>query len=641
MLKTETVIVGLMCFAAAAVSCKTEREISSESSAPAVAVSANADSADIETADFSKIAAHPHLFMSKTDEEFIKKNLASNKVLAAVHAATIRRADKMLDAPKLERVFMANGYKMLPTCREYLNRICALAYAARMTGDDRYVAACRREMLNASDFLDWNRQHFLDTAEMSLAVAIGYDWLYDKLDAETRKKISEALVKKGIDMIYVGKNWWEAGHTNHNQVNCAGIIAAALAVYEDNPKLSRDTVMRLLKANENSFKAYEPDGVYPEGCGYWSYGTGYETILIDALESSLGSSFGLRAHKAFFKSAEFMQFAVGSSGLVFNYSDGSAKLDLSDALIWFAAQGDNSALLYPYKFSFIEALEKPTGAPVKMSFGKDRMSPLYMKHIARVNFADIKRPSKYFWSGGGVQPVAMVRTDWDFGKGLYLGIKGGRASYSHGHCDAGTFVFDVGPTRWVCDVPILAYVTYEGQGIKLRNKQDSEKWTLARWHNSLHNTISIIGETFNVEGQSEIIGVFDTPQRRGAKIELTPVYGGKIKLATREAAVVGGEYLEIADTLEGGRAPQKMRWNICTEAAPEVLDANTLRLKLGGKSLLVSIRAEGVKAEAKVFRPQIMNPRDKPIEGSNFAGFDFELPAGAKAVLTAVLKLEK
>jgi hypothetical protein len=36
-------------------------------------------------------------------------------------------------------------------------------------------------MLAAAAFSDWNPSHFLDVAEMTAALAIGYDWLYEEV----------------------------------------------------------------------------------------------------------------------------------------------------------------------------------------------------------------------------------------------------------------------------------------------------------------------------------------------------------------------------------------------------------------------------------------------------------------------------
>jgi len=41
-------------------------------------------------------------------------------------------------------------------------------------------------MLAAAQFPDWFPKHFLDTAEMTAALGVGYDWLFDFLSAEER-----------------------------------------------------------------------------------------------------------------------------------------------------------------------------------------------------------------------------------------------------------------------------------------------------------------------------------------------------------------------------------------------------------------------------------------------------------------------
>ena len=43
-----------------------------------------------------------------------------------------------------------------------------------------------KELRAAAAFPDWNPSHFLDTAEMTHAFAIGYDWLYEGLGPEAR-----------------------------------------------------------------------------------------------------------------------------------------------------------------------------------------------------------------------------------------------------------------------------------------------------------------------------------------------------------------------------------------------------------------------------------------------------------------------
>lgn len=50
-----------------------------------------------------------------------------------------------------------------------------------MTADSRFLERARQEMLAVASFSDWNPSHFLDVAEMTVVMCIGYDWLYDDL----------------------------------------------------------------------------------------------------------------------------------------------------------------------------------------------------------------------------------------------------------------------------------------------------------------------------------------------------------------------------------------------------------------------------------------------------------------------------
>ena len=53
-------------------------------------------------------------------------------------------------------------------------------------------------MLAVARFSDWNPSHFLDTGEMTFALAVGYDWLYDQLGEASRAEIRKAIVEKGV-----------------------------------------------------------------------------------------------------------------------------------------------------------------------------------------------------------------------------------------------------------------------------------------------------------------------------------------------------------------------------------------------------------------------------------------------------------
>ena len=104
-------------------------------------------------------------------------------------------ANECLDRRPL--VYRLEGPRLLSVSRDCLRRIYSLALAYRWTGQERYAAKAKENLLEVCAFKDWNPSHFLDTAEMSHAVGIGYDWLYDYLDSQTRDQIRAGLDREG------------------------------------------------------------------------------------------------------------------------------------------------------------------------------------------------------------------------------------------------------------------------------------------------------------------------------------------------------------------------------------------------------------------------------------------------------------
>ncbi len=69
-----------------------------------------------------------------------------------------------------------NGDINLSMSREQVSRMITLSLAYRIFDDARYANKVEEELLNVCSFQSWNPGHFLDVAEMTAAVAIGYDY---------------------------------------------------------------------------------------------------------------------------------------------------------------------------------------------------------------------------------------------------------------------------------------------------------------------------------------------------------------------------------------------------------------------------------------------------------------------------------
>lgn len=137
---------------------------------------------------------HPRILLLKGEEAQIRNLINSDATWKKMHDAIIIECNAMLTQPELTRVMV--GRRLLGTSRELLRRIFFLSYGYRMTYDNRYLEKAEKEMLAVSRFTDWNPSHFLDVAEMTMGVAIGYDWLYNQLPENSRIVIKEAIVEK-------------------------------------------------------------------------------------------------------------------------------------------------------------------------------------------------------------------------------------------------------------------------------------------------------------------------------------------------------------------------------------------------------------------------------------------------------------
>jgi len=579
--------------------------------------------------DYSKIAPHPRLLMSKSDEGDLKKALKSNEQLSGVHELIISKSDELLAKETL--TYKKTGKRLLAVSREALQRVFFLSYSYRMTKNKKYLKRAELEMNAVCQFQDWNPTHYLDVGEMTMAVAIGYDWLFDKLQESTKLNIRRAILKNTFETSKVEayNNYKRVGN-NWNQVCNAGVVYGALATFESNPDISKEIIEEMLKTNTISMASYAPDGVYPEGAMYWSYGTSFEVMLLAALESALGSDNGLSQSPGFLKSAEFMLFVNSPIGKRFNYSDCSVSQNANIAQFWFAKKTNNPNLLFEENKSiqagtFLKTVEEERLLPIVLIFGKD------------INFSNIIAPKQTLWAGKGETPVIMVRGSWDNKNGEYLGVKGGSASTSHAHMDAGTFVYDSEGLRWAMDFGLQSYITLESKGVDLWGKgPDSQRWDVFRLSNRAHNTLTINNKKHNFNGHAKLIETIDTPTEKGGKFDLSEIFKGEISSAVRKVVLKNTNSLVVEDEIVTNEKEALIRWNMVTPATVKILDSSTIELTQKGKKKILKVTSEN-PFELKTWNSEDPGTDyDQKNPGTIMIGFESKVQANtmAKFVVT-------
>ena len=542
---------------------------------------------DVTLSSLSKLInktkpVHPALFGKAADFEKARNQTAKTDAGQAVLNRLIHDSNDILKEEPFTREL--RGRRLLSVCRTVLYRVTTLSMSFRMTGNKAYLDRCENEMLAASAFKDWNPSHFLDVAEMTLALSIGYDWLYHDLSPETRTSIYNAILEKGLQCSLKTTGWVRA-RNNWGQVCHAGMIAGSLVTKEKNPGISTKIIQRAIQNLPRPMHAFNPKGAYPEGPGYWTYGTTFNVLAIDMLFGYLGTDFNLSKQPGFAETINYLDIVTGPSGLTFNYADGGYRRSTSCAMWWLAKHYNHpDALIYfeqdaLLKYCNNQSLKRP----------KSRFFALMMFWLQDIP-ANCKNSAPLNWSSDSQEVITVHRTSWDVDKTLFIGFKGGSPSAPHGHMDAGSFVLDYAGIRWAWDLGSQNYHEIEARGMNLwSNKQDSDRWDIFRLNNFSHNTLVIDEHLQHVLGCATLKSFTQEPVPETV-LDLTPVYKGQASKIIRSGKILPSGEVQIIDNLEGLKPGAKVRWQMMTHATTELDNSPVIILKEKDHTLKLTLK---------------------------------------------------
>ena len=577
----------------------------------------------------SELPSHPRLLLFQGEEGMIQKNIASFETWKKVNQTILSWCDTLIGKPPVERIL--TGKRLLGPARECLSRVCYLSYAWRITKDWRYMKRAEKEMLAAASFSDWNPDHFLDVAEFTMALSIGYDWLYNDLSKNSRKAIREAIIKNGLEpSLNPNYSGWLSRPSNWNQVCNAGMTYGALAIFESNPALAAKIINRAIETISLPMHAYNPDGAYNEGYGYWGYGTTFNVMFLSAIEKVFKTDFGLLKNEGFYKTAGYMNHMSGLSGESFNYSDNGSVIELHPAMFWFAQRLKNNSLLWSEKPIIDQELKNHY-----------KFLPVLMIWGAGIDPDNIPKPKEKMWVGNGRNPVALMRTSWNNPNAIFVGIKGGTCSVGHSHMDIGSFVMEAEGVRWAMDFGPQGYNSLESKGIDLWNgKQNSQRWQVFRYNNFVHNTLTINNKLQLVDGYAPLTGSSSDKTFTNATFDLTGVYKDQIARVNRGIAIVNQKYVVVRDELETSETEAKVRWTLLTSADVKLMGNGSAELTKNGKKLLLKVQ-EPRNVVMKTWSTTSPNDYDAPNPGTILVGFETMIPAKSKVALSVFLIPEK
>jgi hypothetical protein len=517
--------------------------------------------------------AHPRLQAVPGDFEKLKQRITANPLLSDWSQKLRERADRLLSEPP-SRYEIPDGLRLLSTSRRVMDRTYTLALMYRLEGNRRYVERAWQELEAAAHFTNWNPRHFLDTAEMTHAFAIGYDWLYDIWTPEQRAVLREAIIEKGLTpalSTYRGTkpygSWPKLRH-NWNQVCNGGIGMGALAIGDEAPELAGEILHDALESIQIAMGEFAPDGAWNEGPGYWNYATSYNVCLLAVLDSALGTDFGLSQFPAFADTGLFPLYLTGPIGRTFNYADGSDGAIHAWQMFWLARKFNRPL------YAWYER-QVPSPSPLDVFWFDARGEGPKAMGLPL---------DKYY---RGVE-VAILRSEWENRDAIFVAFKAGDNKANHSHLDLGTFVLDALGKRWAVDLGADDY--------NLPNYFGKARWNYYRLRAEGHNTLLVNpadGPDQEPSAASKIIRFDSTPARALAIADLTPAYAKRARKVYRGISLLGRKQVLVQDEVQCEK-PAEVWWSLHTPAQGQVSDD-------GASAML---RQGDVRLSARILSPK-------------------------------------
>jgi hypothetical protein len=514
--------------------------------------------------------SHPRLFITPETLPRLRAAVQSDPAMKDLYAKLRSSADRILSEKPVERVL--HGPRLLDKSRRCLDRVSTLALAYRLSGEAKYAARAARELDAVAAFQDWNPSHFLDTAEMSCAFGIGYDWLYDYLSQEQRATVRKALMEKGLGPgleCYSGKarfGGWVRAHHNWSLVCNGGLAVGSLAIADEEPAAAREILESGLKAVQGAMANFGPDGSWNEGPGYWGYTLQYTSYYLGALQSALGTMAGLEKSPGLSQAGIFRIYFTGPTGRTFNFADAHDGAGSAPSMFWLARTFNCGVCAWHHR-------QEARGSAMDLIwYCPEGQGPA----------ASGLAPCKYFRK----DDVVFLRSAWEDPLALWVGFKGGDNAANHSHLDIGSFVMDALGQRWACDLGSDDYnmPAYFG----------NKRWTYYRLKTESHNTLLINNENQPSKAKAPIVAFAATGRDASAVADLAQAYP-MAKSVLRGIAMQDGRRILIQDEIEAA-PPVEVLWGMVTQGTVACNRRNVV-LEQGGKRLYGRILAP----EAAVF----------------------------------------
>lgn len=569
-------------------------------------------------------STHPRLLFNKVEEKEVKKLIKKDPLARELASFLKEKADSMVVLPQL--TYDLNKYgNILYTSRAYVTRLGTLSLAYRLYGEQKYLDAVNKTLLWICDYKDWDPTHFLDTAEMTTAVAIAYDWLFNALPESTRQKVKESIYKNAISIVLReyekgGPGSWAKRETNWNVVCNTGMTLGALAVAEDYPKETATILENAARYMPNCLKHFAPDGVCYESLTYWGYTTSYLALYLKAVEQNGGDQTGIGQLPGISKTALYFKRTLTPSGQQFNFGNTTIGEALNTPSFFFFS-----------KYYHLPEVAEWFRTEINQSIqGKKALHPLFFLTLP---WFDAKSPTKtenipplevYHNS---INDLLVLNGNRKEKGSIFLVAKGGTPNQAHQQMDCGTFIIESDSVSWTED---LGADDYALPGF-WDYKPGGDRWKYFRNNNFSHNTLNIDRQPQYANGKAFVCEENTHTAQPYARLDLSEVYKVQAHKAFRKFTLINDHTIEVEDEVEVRNTSSTVFWTAATKA-DVTINGSVAQLQKDGKVFYFRILSpEG--ATFHTYPAYNTYPGEKPIKGITM--LEIACPAqGGKAKIT-------
>ena len=550
---------------------------------------------------------HPRLLFTGAETSEVKE-LIKNEPLAGELALYLKaEADSIAEAPQLPYEMDKYG-NMLWTSRAYVYRLGTLSLAYRIYGEDKYLKAANDAILWVCNFPDWDPKHYLDTAEMTTAVAIAYDWLFAELPQATKQLVKANIYKNAIHRVLReyekgGPGSWAKRETNWNVVCNTGMVLGALAVAEDYPQETGIILENAARYMPNCLKLFAPDGVCYEGPAYWGYTNRYLSMYLKAVTDNGGDKGGIAQLPGINRTALYQIRTLTPSGHPFYFGN---------AGIGHESFGGPAYFLYGKMFHQPEVSAWNRNEVAKALHGARMFDQLFFLSFPWFDDTPTGKtstvPAMEVYHNK-INDIVVFNGDRNKKGSIYLVAKGGLPNQAHQQMDCGTFIVESDGVLWTED---LGADDYDLPGF-WDGKPGGQRWKYFRNNNFSHNVINIDHSLQYANGHAFVCEEHPEAKQPSVKLNLCEVYKEKAKSAYRKFTLLNNYTIEVEDEVNLLDAGSKVSWVAGTKANVEV-NGNKAHFMRNGKHFYMQIIAPA-GAVFKTYPAKNTYKGEKTIEG--------------------------